>query len=175
MAYALSDKLVASELSRAEEIAAGLPKPGQDLSARASDTLRFPEYHQPEERWPFLTDPLLQKIRKHGRHPPLLTDTGRTKGVPNRRQILPAGPSDRIGSNLTPTAKHLRLKAIREERIRKARLRKLMKDEGLLMAPGKVLTPLKKVEMVRVPTTAKKQMPYTKFGKLVSRPPKKPR
>ena len=84
MAYALSDKLVASELSRAEEIAAGLPIPGQDLGTRASDTLRFPEYHEPEERWPFLADPLLKKIRKHGRHPPLLTDTGRTKGVPNR-------------------------------------------------------------------------------------------
>ena len=88
MAYALSDKLVASELSRAEEIAAGLPIPGQDLGTRASDTLRFPEYHEPEERWPFLADPLLKKIRKHGRHPPLLTDTGRTKGVPNRYILL---------------------------------------------------------------------------------------
>ena len=94
-----------------------------------------------------------------------------------RRQILHSGPSDRIGSNLTPTAKHLRLKAIRDERIRKGRLRKLMKDEGLLMgAPSAALrTPLKKVEMVRVPSSTKKQPLYTKFGKLVSRPPKKPR
>ena len=93
-----------------------------------------------------------------------------------RRQILHSGPSDRIGSNLTPSAKHLRLKAIRDERIRKGRLRKLMKDEGLLMgAPATLRTPLKKVEMVRVPSSTKKQPLYTKFGKLVSRPPKKPR
>ena len=172
MAYALSDKLAASELARAEEIAIGLPVPGQDLGTRISDTLRFPEYHEPIERWPFLADPILEKIRKHGRHPPLLTDRGRTKGVPNRRTILHTGPSDRIGSNLTPTAKHLRLKAIREERLRKARLRKLMKEEGLLRTPA-TLTPLKKVEIIR-PTSSKK--PLTgKFGKLISRPPKKPR
>ena len=171
MAYALSDKLVASELKRAEDIAAGLPVPGQERGTRVSDTLRFPEYHEPEERWPFLADPLLKKIRKHGRHPPLLTDRGRTKGVPNRRQILHTGPSDRIGSNLTPTAKHLRLKAIREERLRKGRLRKLMKEEGLLSAPT-TLTPLKKVEIIR----PEPKRPLTgKFGKLISRPPRRPR
>ena len=70
-------------------------------------------------RWPFVQDPLLEKIRKHGRAPPLLTDRGRTKGVPNQRLILHAGPSDRIGSNFTLTAKHLRLKVIRDERIRR--------------------------------------------------------
>merc|ERR1712129_24268 len=95
-------------------------------------TIRFPDYHEPLDRWPFVADPLLEKIRKHGRAPPLLTDRGRTKGVPNQRLILHAGPSDRIGSNFTLTAKHLRLKVIRDERIRRARMKTLMREEGLL-------------------------------------------
>ena len=114
-----------------------------------------------------MADPLLEKIRKHGRAPPLLTDRGRTKGVPNQRLILHAGPSDRIGSNFTLTAKHLRLKVIREERIRRARMKTLMREEGLL--------PVKPPPTVIQTPKPKKQEPYTKFGKLVSRPPKRPR
>ena len=92
-----------------------------------------------------------------------------TKGVPNQRLILHAGPSDRIGSNFTLTAKHLRLKVIREERIRRARMKTLMREEGLL--------PVKPPPTTVIPKTPKpkKQEPYTKFGKLVSRPPKRPR
>lgn len=167
MSEELSDKFVTFELKRAESLAVGLPKrPGIDKSVKISETLRFPDYHEPSERWPFIADPLLSKIRKYGRHPPLLTNFGRTKGVPNQRQILHTGPSDRIGSNLTPTARHLRIKAIREERLRKARIRKLMKDDGLF-------TP--KVSAPEQTPKPKKQAPYTKYGKLVSRPPKRPR
>ena len=171
MAYPLSDKIVAAELQRAKTLEIGQPKvPGLDKSVKVGDTLRFPDYHEPLglDRWPFLADPLLEKIRKHGRHPPLLTDMGRSKGVPNQRQTLHTGPSDRIGSHLTPTAKHLRLKAIREERIRKARMRQLMREDGLLMPKG-----IRKPELKFTP--AKKAGEYTKFGKLVSRPPRKPR
>ena len=56
-----------------------------------------------------------------GQHPAFLTDQGRTRGVPNQKRFLHSRPSDRIGSNLTPTAKNLKLGAIREERIRRAR------------------------------------------------------
>ncbi len=168
MSFDLTDNVVLSELQRAQVLAAGLPKRpgGLDKSGKTLDTIRFPDYHEPLDRWPFLADPLLDKIRKHGRNPPLLTDTGRTKGVPNQRQILHTGPSDRIGTNLTPSAKHLRLKKIRDDRLRRGRLRKLMRDEGLLSP---------KVKAPEAPKSVPKKPLWTKFGKPVSRPPRRPR
>ena len=86
MSFELSDELVARELQRAKAREIGQPKvPGLDKTVKISDSLRFPDYHEPlgSDRWPFLADPLLEKIRKHGRHPPLLTDMGRTKGDGN--------------------------------------------------------------------------------------------
>ena len=47
----------------------GPPKPGKDETEYTFDTIRFPDFHDPEkERWPFLSDPILEKIRKHGKH-----------------------------------------------------------------------------------------------------------
>ena len=83
---------MALELKRAEELAAGLPKaPGIKTSRDVSEGLRFPDYHEPLDRWPFIADPLLEKIRKHGRTPQLLSEKGRTKGVPNQRLIVHSG------------------------------------------------------------------------------------
>ena len=101
----LTNKLVSSELHRAEDIAAGPLQPGQQPSLRFSDTFRFSDYHEPLDRWPYISDPLLEIIRKHGRQPPLLTDLGRTKGVPKKRQSLPVTPSDRIGSGIYTSSK----------------------------------------------------------------------
>ena len=162
----LTNKLVSSELLRAEDIAAGLLQPGQQPSLRFSDTFRFSDYHEPLDRWPHISDPLLERIRKHGRQPPLLTDLGRTKGVPNQRQSLPVTPSDRIGSNLTPTAKHLKLKALRLERLRKARIRKLLSEQEQSVSM---------IKLQEKPKSTYKPTPYVKFNKLVSRPPLKPR
>ena len=59
------DISIASELRRAEKIARGPPKPGKDETEYTFDTIRFPDFHDPEkERWPFLSDPILEKIRK---------------------------------------------------------------------------------------------------------------
>lgn len=166
MSFDLSDVFITRELRRADQLAKGLPKtPGVDKSVKISETLRFPDYHEPSDRWPFMADPLLAKIRKHGKKAPLLTDNARTKGVPNQRQIFQAGPSDRIASNLTPSARHLRIKAIKEERIRNARLRKLVKEEAEIQ-----------LSLAKTPkTVAKKKAVYAKYGKLVSRSPKRPR
>ena len=100
----LSDRLVSSELRRAEEIAVGLPKaPGIKATRLPSDSLRFPDYHEPLDRWPFIADPLLEKIRRHGKNPPLLSDRGRTKGVPNQRMIVHTGkPFERLLQSISP-------------------------------------------------------------------------
>ena len=37
-------------------------------------------------------------------------------GIPNQRRLLRKSPSDRIGSNFTPTAKHLTVAGLRELR-----------------------------------------------------------
>jgi hypothetical protein len=165
----LSTDLVNAELKRAADISEGRPaKPGQDRSVKFTDTFKFSDYHEPLQRWPYVSDPLLEKLRKHGRQPPLLTDQGRTKGVPNQRQYLHSSPSDRIGGNMTPSAKHLRIRNLREERIRRARLRQLMRLEAL--ARQKPLD-----DGDAKPKSSYKQAPYVKFNKLVSRPPKGPR
>ena len=62
----LSTKYISTELRRAEIIARGPPQPGKDETVKTFDTFKFPAYHEPEERWPFLSDPILEKIRKHG-------------------------------------------------------------------------------------------------------------
>ena len=60
---------IASELKRAEKIARGPPKPGKDETEYTFDTIRYPEFHDPEKaRWPYLSDPILEKIRKHGKY-----------------------------------------------------------------------------------------------------------
>ena len=64
----LSTKYISAELRRAELIARGPPQPGKDESLKTFDTFKFPAYHEPEERWPFLSDPILEKIRKHGKY-----------------------------------------------------------------------------------------------------------
>ena len=102
-----------------------------------------------------------------GKHPSLLTDQGRTRGVPHQSQFLHNSPSDRIGSNLTPTAKHLKLQALKEDRIRRARLKQLIKQEALMA---------KKYQMKdEKPVSSYKPKPYVKYNKLVSRPPRRPR
>ena len=64
----LSTKYISTELRRAEIIARGPPQPGKDETVKTFDTFKFPAYHEPEERWPFLSDPILEKIRKHGNY-----------------------------------------------------------------------------------------------------------
>ena len=41
---------------------------------------------------------------------------GSIAGIPNQRRLLRKSPSDRIGSNFTPTAKHLSVAGLREWR-----------------------------------------------------------
>ena len=50
--------------------------------------------------------------------PQLLVTKARTKNVSAKKKTLLVGPSDRIGSNYTPSAKHLVLKTIRKRRKR---------------------------------------------------------
>ena len=50
--------------------------------------------------------------------PQLLVKKARTKNVSAKKKNLVIGPSDRIGSNYTPSAKHLVLKTIRKRRKR---------------------------------------------------------
>ena len=45
-----------------------------------------------------------------GKKPQLLIDKSRTKNVTARKRALLGGPSDRIGANYTPSAKHLLLR-----------------------------------------------------------------
>ena len=102
-----------------------------------------------------------------GKHPAILMEQGRTRGVPYQRQLLHFSPSDRIGSNLTPTAKHLKIQSLKDERIRRTRLKQLMKEQALMS---------KKYEMKdERPKSTYKPKPYVKFNKLVSRPPRRPR
>ena len=64
----LDSRYIASELKRAELLAKGPPKPGKDETSKTYDTFRFGDFHDPEtERWPYLSDPILKKIRKHGK------------------------------------------------------------------------------------------------------------
>ena len=50
--------------------------------------------------------------------PQLLVTKARTKNVSAKKKTLLVGPSDRIGANYTPSAKHLVLKTIRKRRKR---------------------------------------------------------
>ena len=102
-----------------------------------------------------------------GKHPSLLTDQGRTRGVPHQSQFLHNSPSDRIGSNLTPTAKHLKLQALKEDRIRRARLKQLIKQEALMAKRYQTKD--------EKPVSTYKPKPYVKYNKLISRPPRRPR
>ena len=114
-----------------------------------------------------LVNLFLNILNDLGKHPSLLTNQGRTRGVPHQSQFLHNSPSDRIGSNLTPTAKHLKLQALKEDRIRRARLKQLIKQEALMA---------KKYQMKdEKPVSSYKPKPYVKYNKLVSRPPRRPR
>ena len=66
-----------------------------------------------KESWEsFDYDPsrLYKLVEEHGRKPKLLIDKSRTKNVTARKRALLGGPSDWIGANYTPSAKHLLLR-----------------------------------------------------------------
>ena len=50
--------------------------------------------------------------------PQLMVTKTRTKNVSAKKKNLVVGPSDRIGSNYTPSAKHLILRMLRKRRKR---------------------------------------------------------
>jgi hypothetical protein len=60
-------------------------------------------------------------------------------GIPNQRKYLHHRPSDRIGSNFTPTAKHLSVAGLRELRRKAAKQRREM-----LAAMPKLPSPVKR-------------------------------
>ena len=57
-------------------------------------------------------------IEERSKTPQLLVTKARTKNVSAKKRNLLVGPSDRIGTNYTPSAKHLVLKTIRKRRKR---------------------------------------------------------
>ena len=81
----LDSRYIASELKRAELLAKGPPKPGKDETSKTYDTFRFGDFHDPEtERWPYLSDPILKKIRKHGKFLLIFVIFGKT----NSRNLI---------------------------------------------------------------------------------------
>ncbi len=81
-----------------------------------------------------------------------------------------SSPSERIGSNFTPTAKHLSIRAIREERIRRIKLRAQQREDAMFNPKTRPPPP-----PPITPKSTYKPKQYVKFNKLVSRPPKTPR
>ena len=61
---------------------------------------------------------ILSKLFIRRKFPQLLVTKNRTKNVSAKKKNLLVGPSDRIGANYTPSAKHLILKTIRKRRKR---------------------------------------------------------
>lgn len=91
-----------------------------------SEGFRFTEYHEPLKRWPFQVQrTLASKVRRHGSFPSALMEHSATKGRPGEGAARRAkergwglrGPSDRIGANFTPTAKHLTVSGLRQFRM----------------------------------------------------------
>ena len=64
----------------------------------------------------------------------MLVGKARTRNVSAKKKNLVVGPSDRIGANYTPSARHLVLKTIRKKRKRSiSRMPHIERWEGLLV------------------------------------------
>lgn len=66
-----------------------------------------------------MAEPVYKKTKAHSGFPALLREEGRTKGVVNQRRGLRLSPSERIASNYTPSARHLRIANIRNMKVQR--------------------------------------------------------
>ena len=119
-------------------------------------SFRFTEYHEPLKRWPFdVDDKIAKKIKKHGSFPKLLLEKSATKGIPNKLDSLHKSPSDRIASNYTPSAKHLRVASLRDLRISLRRKRR----SSIHLRPKEVPRPARReVSLTRRPDLVQQEI-----------------